>query len=492
MSVVQMAPQRPPAVAKTGLFTRLLALLISASLAFTPSALAQPRGISLIRDAEIERVLRSYIDPIVTAAGLSPSSVKLYLVNDDALNAFVAGGQNIFINTGMIMTLETPNQLKGVIAHETGHIAGGHLVRGPEAYEKVQTPMFVTMLLGVAAFAAGAPDLGAALLMGSTQVAQRQILAYSRTQESAADQAGVAYMTTIKQSPQGMLEVFEKFADQEILSGRKLDPYARSHPLSRERVAALTDLSERSPYREVKDSAAEQLAYDLMKGKLRGFLERGDVTLRRYPLKDKSMPARYARAVAYFRGADLDRAMIEIDALLAERPDYPYFWELKGQVYVESSRPKEGIAPYRKAAALAPGEPLIQASLGAALVATEDANNLKEAVSVLRATLHKEPANAMAWYHLASAYERLGQEGQAQLATAERYFAIGGMKQAVQFAGRALPKLKESTPEWLRARDIMTSGKDGADQEIEKEKEQEPRPKPNIPEQSRRVPLFSF
>lgn len=457
---------------------RSFALAFSALmlLASAPTASAQPRGISLIRDAEIERTLRGYIDPIVTAAGLSPSAVSLYIVNDPSLNAFVAGGQNIFINTGMIMTLDTPNQLKGVIAHETGHIAGGHLVRGPEAYERAQTPMFITMLLGVAAFAAGAPDLGAALLMGSQQVAMRQILTYSRTQESAADQAGVSYMNAIKESPNGMLEVFEKFADQEILSGRKLDPYVRSHPLSRERVAALSDLSQRSPYRDRKDTQDELLGYELMRAKLRGFIEPGDVTLRRYPLRDKSMPARYARAVAYFRAADIDRALAEIESLIADRPDYPFFWELKGQVYVESARPREGLEPYRRAAQLAPGEPLIQASLGAALVATEDDANLDEALKILRATLVKEPENAMAWYHLATAYERKGDEGRAQLATAERYYAVGGKKQAVGFATRALRKLKEGTVDWQRARDILTTGKDAAEEEERRQPRSAPRP----------------
>jgi predicted Zn-dependent protease len=441
---------------------------------------AQPRGISLIRDAEIERTLRGYIDPIVTAAGLSPDSVSLYIVNDSSLNAFVAGGQNIFINTGMIMTLDTPNQLKGVIAHETGHIAGGHLVRGPEAFERAQTPMFVTMLLGVAAFAAGAPDLGAALLMGSQHVAMRQILTYSRTQEAAADQAGVSYMNSIKESPVGMLEVFEKFADQEILSGRKLDPYVRSHPLSRERVSTLADLAQKSPYRDRKDTEQEQLGYELMRAKLRGFIEGGDVTLRRYPLNDKSMPARYARAVAYFRGADIDRALAEVNSLIQERPDYPFFWELKGQIYVESSRPLDGVAPYRKAAELAPNEPLIQASLGAALVATEDDSKLDEAIRVLRATLVKEPENAMAWYHLANAYERKGDEGRAQLATAERYFAVGAKKQAVQFAGRSLGKLKEGTVDWQRARDIVTTGKDDDEDEPKRNRRQTPQHNSNV------------
>lgn len=465
------------------------AAVFSFAASFSAPVQAQPRGVSLIRDAEIERNLRNYVDPIVTAAGLSPSSVSIYIVNDSSLNAFVAGGQNIFINTGMIMTLDTPNQIKGVIAHETGHISGGHLVRGPEAFERAQTPMFVTMLLGVAAFAAGAPDLGAALLMGSQHVAMRNILTYSRTQESAADQAGVSYMNAIKESPSGMLEVFEKFADQEILSGRKLDPYVRSHPLSRERVSTLTDLAQKSPYRDRLDSKDDLLTYELMRAKLRGFIEGGDVTLRRYPLRDKSMPARYARAVAYFRTADTDRALAEVNSLLAERPDYPFFWELKGQIYVESARPQEGIAPYRKAAELAPGEALIQASLGAALVATEDEGKLDEAIKVLRSTLAKEPENAMAWYHLATAYERKGDEGQAQLATAERYFAIGAKKQAVQFAGRSLGKLKEGTVDWQRARDILTTGKAEADEEEREERKPKPRPNTNTPDR-RGVSIF--
>jgi predicted Zn-dependent protease len=427
---------------------------------------------SLIRDAEIEHVLRDYVDPIVSSAGLSPDAVKIFLVNDASMNAFVSGGQNIFIHTGLIMDLETPNQLKGVLAHETGHISGGHLARGPQAYENIQIPMLVTMLLGVAAIAAGAPDLGAGLLLGSQQVAQRQILAYSRTQESAADQAGFKFLTATGQSANGMLEVFDKFADQDILSGARQDPYIRSHPMSRERIATLSDMAQKSPFKDKKDSGGDQLAYDLMKAKLRGFIERGDVTLRRYPLSNKTMPARYARAVAYFRGADLERGLSEVNALIAEQPDNAYFYELKGQMLVESSRPKEGVEPYRKAVALAPKETLISASFGAALVATEDEALLPEAINVLRKSVQIESSNAMAWYSLATAYERKGDEARAQLATAERFFAVRKMREAVQFAGRSLPKLKEGSVEWQRARDIVNSGKDDAEEEIEQEEKQ--------------------
>ena len=409
-----------------------------------------------IRDAEIEKILRSYGDPLFKAAGLDPKAVSVMVINDSSLNAFVAGGQNVFLNTGMIMTLDTPNELKGVIAHETGHISGGHLARGPEAASKAEVPMLIGMLAGVAAIAAGAPDLGMALLMGTQSVAQREILAYSRTQESSADQAGAKFLNATGQSPAGMMKVFDRFADQEALSGYRQDPFVRSHPLSRERISALQDIVDRSKFKDRADSPTELADYALMRAKLRGFIETPEVVLRIYPVSDRSAPARYARAAAYFRAADLDRSIPEIDSLIAERPNYAYFWELKGQIYMESSRPKDSIGPYRKAVELAPDEPLIRASLGAALLATEDASLIPEAKKHLKLALKDEPDNGMAWYYLSLAYGQTGEDGLAALATAERYFALQAYAPAASFAQRALPKLKEGSDDWQRANDILS------------------------------------
>jgi predicted Zn-dependent protease len=415
-----------------------------------------------IRDAEIEKILRGYSDPIFRAGGLDEKAVEVYIINDPSLNAFVAGGQNVFINTGMIMTLDTPNELKGVIAHETGHITGGHLARGPEAMAKAEVPMLITMLAGVAAIAAGAPDIGMALLIGSQSVAQRQILAYSRVQESAADQAGMKFMSTTGQSPRGMLKVFDRFADQEALSGYRQDPFVRSHPLSRERISAMQDLVDKSPNKDKLDTQQEQSDYSMMRAKLRGFIEKPEVVLRLYPLPDKSAAARYARAAAYFRSADLTRALPEIDSLIAERPNYAYYWELKGQILVESSKPKEGVPAYRKAVELAPNEPLILASLGAALLATEDETVIEEAKKHLKRALQDEPDNGMAWYYLADAYARTGNDAMAALATAERYYALGSYSEAMTFAQRAQKKLNEGTNDWQRANDILSTAQAGA------------------------------
>jgi len=423
-----------------------VALLTSQSSAFAKAG---------IRDAEIEKILRGYSEPIFKAAGLDTNAVTVYIINDPSLNAFAAGGQNVFINTGMIMTVDTPNELKGVIAHESGHIAGGHLARGPEAASKAEVPMLIGMLAGIAAIAAGAPDIGMALLIGAQSITQRELLAYSRDQESRADQAGVKYLNATGQSPRGMLSVFDRFAEEEAMSGYRQDPFVRSHPLSRERISALQDLVDKSKFKDKPDTVQELADYAMMRAKLRGFIETPEIVLRRYPVSDRSASARYARAAAYFRGADLDRALPEIDSLIAERPNYAYYWELRGQILVESSRPKEGVPAYRKAVELAPDESLIRASLGAALLATEDAAVVAEAKTHLKRALQDEPDNAMAWYYLADAYARTDDDAMAALATAERYYAIHAFPQAMTFARRAQDKLKEGSNDWQRANDIL-------------------------------------
>lgn len=432
---------------------RTLASLAVVLLSATSSLAADKAG---IRDAEIERILRGYSEPIFAAAGLDAKSVNIYIINDDSLNAFVAGGQNVFIHTGMITTLKTPNELKGVIAHETGHISGGHLARGADAAGKAEIPMIIGMLAGVAAIAAGAPDIGLGLLIGSQSVAQREFMTFSRTQEAAADQAGAKFMEATGQSPRGMYAVFDLFADQEALSGVKQDPFIRTHPLSRDRATSLLALVEASSFKDKLDTPKEQEDYDMMKAKLRGFIDSSTSVLRRYPFSDKSKPARYARAAAYFRAADLDSALPQIDSLLKDDPENPYFWELRGQMLVESSRPVEGVPAYRKAVMFAPNEPLLRIGLGSALLATEVESSVPEAIKHLKAAIKNEPENGMAWYYLADAYSRSGDETMAALATAERYFALRRYPQAINFAQRALPKLKENGRDWQRANDIIS------------------------------------
>jgi len=410
---------------------------------------------SLIRDTEVERVLRAYLDPILGAAGLQPGAVHLYIVNDPSINAFVAEGQNMFIHTGLLMQLDVPNQVIGVMAHEAGHMAGGHLVRTGQGARVASIPLLLSMAVGVAAIAAGAPDAGSAILMGGQQIAQRTFLAFSRTQEASADQSGLRYLTATRQSGMGMVQVFKRFESQEILMSQHIDPFAQSHPAPVDRISALQTLVDASPYRDVKDSPASQYAFDMMRAKLRGYIERPEVTLRRYPVSDTGKPARYARAMAYFHQPNMAGAQAEIQSLLKDEPENPYFLEMSAQINVEMGKVEEGIAPYTKAVQILPDAPLIRVALGAAMLGTENPKYIGPATQELQTAIAMERDNAFAWYELSLAYARGGKTGMAELATAERCFALYALPCAVQFAGRSQRQLTQGSTDWQRASDII-------------------------------------
>ncbi|MBN9569879.1 MAG: M48 family metallopeptidase [Alphaproteobacteria bacterium] len=414
------------------------------------------QAISLITDDETLQLLKDYEDPIYRAAGLDPAALHIYLVNDPEINAFAAGGQNIFVNTGLFMKLDTPNEVIGVLAHETGHIAGGHLTRGSVAASKASIPMLVAMAAGVAAMIAGACSAGMGVFMLGQQVAQGQFNAFSRAQEGTADQMGQKYLRATKQSGRGMLKTFQKLADEEAMSAYRIDAWARSHPASRERIAELEDIIEKSPYKDVPDSPESLRRFAMVKAKLFGFTADVDVVLRKYPPGDESAPARYARAIAYMRKPDLAKAQSEIKSLIAEHPDNPFFHQVLGQIYVNMAKPELGVPSLQKASDLYPEGTEIRVELAAAQLATENVKYAQPALDNLKVALQKESDNAFAWYETALAYSMLNNEPMANLATAERYYSIGAYPQAQRFASIAQRGLSQGTPDWQRANDIIS------------------------------------
>ncbi len=410
---------------------------------------------SLIRDAELEAYLRRIADPIFVTAGLEPQNVNLYIVNDPALNAFVAGGQNMFLNTGLLQRVEEPGQIAGVIAHETGHIAGGHLARLPDALKAASAAMILSYILGVGAMIAGAGDAGMAILAGGQSAAQRSVLAYSRSQESAADQAGLRFLEGAHESARGFADFMEILADQEALSSARQDPYVRSHPLSRERVSALVAGAEQSPYYDKKTSDADQHKLEMLQAKLKGFLDKPAAVFRAFPPEDNSMPAHYARAVAYHRTADIGNAIKELKILTEAEPDNPYFAELAGQVLFESGLIEESIPAHRTAVELAPEQPLLKINLAQSLIAAEQPAYDEEARQLLDAALRQERDIPLAWHQLAIVHARNNEPGKASLASAERYALLGAGGLAMQQAQRALSFLPAGSPGALRAEDII-------------------------------------
>lgn len=408
-----------------------------------------------IRDTEIERIIRGYADPVLEAAGIPPKSVDIYLLNDPSINAFVTRGSDMYIHTGLLVQADRPAQVIGVIAHETGHIAGGHVARMGDAFAAAAMPMLITMGLGLIAMAAGSPDAGMALLTSGQHIAERTILRHSRIQESAADQAAVTYLTRIGQSARGLLEITEKFRHMEILSAQKQNPYVRTHPLSSDRIAALSERTKNSPYADILESKEQVFEFEMMKAKLYGFLNRPELTFYRYPASDTSMPARYARAVAYYRIPEVDKALAEIDSLIADQPNNPYFQELKGQIFFETGRAAEAIPYHNKSVELLPDAPLLRINLAQAMIATEDSGLNAAAIRHLETAILSEQENSFAWHQLAVAYARQGKIGKADLATAERHFNNRQMGQAVAFAKRARINVVKGSTHWQRAMDII-------------------------------------
>lgn len=408
-----------------------------------------------IRDTEIERIIRGYADPVLEAAGIPPKSVDIYLLNDPSINAFVTRGSDMYIHTGLLVQADRPAQVIGVIAHETGHIAGGHVARMGDAFAAAAMPMLITMGLGLIAMAAGSPDAGMALLTSGQHIAERTILRHSRIQESAADQAAVTYLTRIGQSARGLLEITEKFRHMEILSAQKQNPYVRTHPLSSDRIASLSERTKNSPYADILESKEQVFEFEMMKAKLYGFLNRPELTFYRYPASDTSMPARYARAVAYYRIPEVDKALAEIDSLIADQPNNPYFQELKGQIFFETGRAAEAIPYHNKSVELLPDAPLLRINLAQAMIATEDSGLNAAAIRHLETAILSEQENSFAWHQLAVAYARQGKIGKADLATAERHFNNRQMGPAVAFAKRARINVVKGSTHWQRAMDII-------------------------------------
>jgi len=418
------------------------------------------RGLPLIRDTEIEQLMRDYATPILKAAGLAKQHVKVVIINDRSFNAFVMDGRHIFINAGALFQAKTPNEVIGVFAHETGHLAGGHLMRMREKLAEAQTQSIIALLLGIGAAVAGARagsggNIGAAAIMAPQSAIMNSMLAYQRTQEDQADHAAVKFLNAMHQSAKGMVDLFKRLSNETLFSSRYIDPYLQSHPMPPDRVAALEAIAKASPYWNAKDPPALQLRHDLMRAKLSGFLESPGTVLRRYPPSNQSLPARYARAISTYRHGDLRSALTEIDGLIKSEPANPYFHELKGQALLEGGRPAEAIPSLRRAVQLSHGAPLIEVMLAQCLVAVHHGNDAQEAIRLLRSALERDPDAPGGYDQLAMAYGRTGDLAHADLASARAAYARGDMDSAHMLASRAKTRFPVGSPAWVQADDIV-------------------------------------
>ncbi|WP_375187071.1 M48 family metalloprotease [Sphingobium yanoikuyae] len=442
---------------------RLAALLLGSLMLMARPALAQ----SILRDAETEAFMADMSGDLVKAAGMQPRNVQVMVINDPEINAFVAGGQYVWVHSGLIAQADNVNQLQGVVAHELGHIEGGHVIR-TDGIKEATSITLLSLVLGAAAIAAGGAEAGMGIMGLGQQVGMSKYLAFSRAQESSADLAGARYLSGAHLSGKGSLEFFKKLQNQEYrLAIPQDNSYGRTHPLSGERINVLREVYTVDPAWDNPPNPQLEARFERIKAKLIGFVSEPQQTLLKYPESDRSIPAHYARAYAWHKSAYPEKALSEADALLTAAPHDPYFLELKGQILLESGRPSEAIPPLREAVAKTQ-QPLIAVLLGHALIATEDEKNYAEAETVLRNAIARDRENPFAWYQLGVVYEHRGDTPRAALASAERFSMIGQDAMALRSADAAMQGLKPGTVDYLRAQDIAMVSRAAVEQKRKK------------------------
>jgi predicted Zn-dependent protease len=439
---------------------RILAAMVLALMVVARPAAAQ----EILRDAETEALFAQMSKPLILAAGLSPNNVKVVLLQDDEINAFTAGGQTIYVNSGLIEAADSANQVQGVLAHELGHVADGHVIFADRGERPALAIEILSLVLGAAAMAAGSGDAGAGIMAAGQRAAVGHYLSFSRTQEATADATGAKFLNTAGISGKGMLQFFKKLLNEQYRDGETdVDPFLQSHPLTEDRIANLSKTLQDSPaWNKPSDPAMEE-AFKRVKAKLKGYVDDPQQTLQAYPPSDQSIYAHYARAYAYHKGGYPEKARAETAALVAAEPNDPYFLELQGQVLLEGGDPKAAIAPLREATELTNYQPLIATTFGHALVATEDPANYPEAMKVLKQAVARDDDNPFAWYQLGTVYAATGDEARASLATAESAALEGDDQLAALSANRAMAGIPANTPDWIRAQDIALTAQNALD-----------------------------
>ncbi len=439
---------------------RLLAIFAATILLWAQPAYAQ----SILRDAETESLFKDMSRPMILAAGLSPANVQIILIQDDSINAFTAGGQSVYINSGLIEAADNANEVQGVIAHELGHVADGHVILADAGAKPAMGISILSLVLGIAAMAAGAGDAGAGILAAGQQAAMGKYLAFSRVQEATADATGAKFLREGNVSGKGMIDFFKKLANEEYRYGlQNIDPFAQTHPLSNERINTLyADLKSSPAWNNPPDAALDE-RFKRVKAKLIGYVDPYATTLNKYPESDQSIYAHYARAYAWHKAGYPDKADAETRTLLKLKPHDPYFLEIRGQILLEAGRPADAIAPLKEATDLSNYNPLIATTYGHALIATEDKTNYPEAIRVLKIATNKDDDNPFGWFQLGTAYELSGDTARASLAAAEQASLTGETARAVVSARTAMANLPPNSSDWLRAQDIAMTGQNELD-----------------------------
>ena len=410
-------------------------------------------GKGILRDAEIERTLKIITLPLLENTKIDQQNFKVLVINDSSMNAFVTSGQYIFIHYGLINKMETVEQLQSVIAHEIGHITGGHYIQRTSDIESARTLAGIGMILSAAAgLVSGDSNIAIGLAAGSQSASKRNFLKHSRTQEASADQAGIKLMAAANINPHAALEVLEIFKGQELLTAKRQDPYIQTHPLNSQRISSIQKSLKTLNFKKNEKDKNIDYMYNRMRAKFKGFTEKPFRALQTTNIKKNDELNLYTRAIAYHRLPDLNLAQKVINKLLELKPNDPYYNELKAQFLLETGNPNEAIKYYNRALELEPNELLFNVGLSRAL---NSIGKYKSTIKILKNIYDKDPRNGRLLRELAIAYSQNGELGWASLLTAERYALYGKFNDALLHAKRAQSILVPGTIAWLKVEDLI-------------------------------------
>ena len=437
----------------------MMAVLLAVSAVRPAFAQDDQSGPSVLRDTETELLFKDMSRPLIVAAGLDPRAVNVVLLNDPEVNAFVSQGQTVYLQTGLIESADNVNQVQGVVAHELGHVVAGDAIRSESGAKEATGISILSLVLGAAAMAVGAGDAAMGIMMAGQRAALGEMLSFTRTQEATADATGTRLLSKAGVSGKGMLDFFGKLQNMEYrIAVYDKDSFDRTHPLSSERISALTQTLRSDPAWGKPVDTALETRFQRVKAKLLGYVDPKQAVIK-YPETNQSVPAHLARAYAYHLGGYPEKAVAEANALLAVDPADPFFLELKGQILLEGGKPKDAIPVLRDAVRRSGDAPLLDAMLGHALVATEDRANFAEAKQILKVAVNKDNQDPFAWYQLGVIYDREGDPARASLATAERKNLEGNPRLALASAETAMKGIPPGSPDWIRAQDIAMVSK---------------------------------
>lgn len=413
-------------------------------------------GATLINDTEIERHLTELVEPLATAAGIPANRLKINIVNSDEFNAFVRGGEEVFIYTGLLTQIKTPDALQAVVAHEMGHTIGGHMAQMSSRMDAEMRRAMIIQALGVGLMVAGGnPAFGAGVLAGASGVANQSMLAFSRDEERMADNLGLDLMSRAGQNPDGFITVFEQMQDISGVAETRINPNKINHPLTAERLKNVRDYLAKNPPQTIPDAQTTRrrgAEYERMRAKLIGYLYDAQRVKDTYPSSDKSDAAIYARAIANMRQGNLDGARIGVGTLIGRDSKNPYYYELLGDIDYQYGHYDDSVDAYTRSLELAGNTPQIQTALALVLTERNKPGDRARAIELCRGALLGAPS-PLAYWVLARAFG--SDDGRGDWAMAEFYYMNGDTARATEYARRAQKRLKKGTPEYIKSGELI-------------------------------------